>query len=428
MSSIKIKSFLGAKGGVSTHDGADRMAMNLEQGRFAVADGVSRSYQPGVWADILCEAFVKSHAKADENWIEQYAVSQMTSDCHSWAQQSEAFLNNGTEDDKFWLQIIRDKYHYAGATLVGIVFADKLLHYNVLGDSCLFLLNKETGELNSYSTIKEQEGFTNHPDFLWSAGNVVGKSKYGQLALSPGYVLLATDKISEWIIKRYAKDHHLIDYLWSLDSHEAFMSLVEESRKDNSMDDDDVALMIFQIESEVVEGFELLFCDEMVSLVGQETTTPPLELSPSEHISDDSDTAADEAIHGDFSISQPVNDNNIPVQETHEDEDTYSEVNELEQKEEASDNLSHELSSPEVEVMDSDVQALNDNSNSENNTKVEVLSDQNEDPALESRGKLEKKDNRSSYERARIKIRWMLRKAKRFFCSNKSLTTSMSKE
>lgn len=370
MSSIKIKSFLGPKGGVDYHDGEDRFAMNVELGRFAVADGVSQSFLPNLWAEILCEAFVKSQVKADKNWIEEYAVSQMASDCHYWGQQSEAFLSNGTEDENFWLQLKRDKYHYAGSTLVGIVFADKLLHYNVLGDSCLFLYNKGTGKLNSYSTVNEQEGFTNHPDFLWSAGNVVGKSKYGQLPLAPGYVLLATDKISEWIIKRYAQDSHLIERLWSLDSHEAFMSLVEESRSDNSMDDDDVALMIFRIESDVAEGFEVLFCDEMVSLVGQETETLPLEPTPSEHTVDDSEIDMDETVRGDLTNSESVIENNILEQEAHEKGHSSPEINEIEQEEKINDNQPQEAFSLEGIIMDSDVQDPPKISNIDNNTVV----------------------------------------------------------
>lgn len=447
MSSIKIKSFLGPKSGVDYHDGEDRMAMNVKLGRFAVADGVSQSYLPNLWAEILCEAFVKSHVKADADWIEQYAANKMVSDCHFWAQQSEIFLNNGTEDENFWLQIKRDKYHYAGSTLVGIAITKKSLYYNVLGDSCLFLFNQETKELTSYSTVNEQEGFTNRPDFLCSAGNVIGKCKFGQLPLTPGYVLLATDKVSEWIIKRYPQDPHLLEQLWSLDSHEAFISLVEESRRNNSMDDDDVALMIFQIESEIKEGFEVLFCDKMVSLLGQGEATPSLKLAPSENNIEDITTDMDETVCGDLNCSKPINNNYILEHQTHEVEYSSPEINEIEQKEESIAYQSKEAMSFEVEITDCDAQDSDKISDNDINTVDEVLMKKKDESTIEPEFELdENKEQRelgierdledtnasirpqsgmsnnasnqswknySIYETACINIRWILRKVKR---------------
>ena len=450
MSSIKIKAFLGSKSGVDYHDGEDRMAMNVKLGRFAVADGVTQSYLPNLWAEILCEAFVKSHAKADVDWIEQYAADKMVSDCHSWAQQSEIFLNNGTEDENFWLQIKRDKYHYAGSTLVGIAITEKCLYYNVLGDSCLFLFNQETKELTSYSTVNEQEGFTNRPDFLWSAGNVIGKSKFGQLPLKPGYILLATDKISEWIIKSYPQDPHLLEQLWSLDSHEAFISLVEESRRNNSMDDDDVALMIFQIKSDIEEDFEVLFCDKMVSLLGQGEAIPSLKLTPSENNIEDIETDMDETICDDLNSSKPIIENSILEHQTHEVEHPSPEINEIGQKEESIAYQSKETMAFEVEITDCD--ALDSDKISDNNTNTvdeglqkkkyeftiepEFQLDENKEQSeLGIERDLEDTDvsirpqsgmsnnasnqswkNHSIYETACIKIRWMLRKVKRCLC------------
>ena len=70
---IKIKSFLDHKRGVDYWDGADRYAMDLEHGRFAVADGVSHSFLPNLWAGILCESFVNSKIWAEADWIRLYA-------------------------------------------------------------------------------------------------------------------------------------------------------------------------------------------------------------------------------------------------------------------------------------------------------------------------------------------------------------------
>ena len=270
MSLIKIKSFLDHKRGLSYWDGADRNAMNLEQGRFAVADGVSHSFLPNLWAGILCESFVNSKVWAEADWIRLYADNQLTFDCQRWSKMVEATMQNATEDEAFLLQLSRDEFHYAGSTLVGIAIKERSVHYNVLGDSCLFVFDKEAETLVPISTINEGEGFTNRPDYFLSSGKVVGNWKHGQMPLKEGYVFLMTDALSDWLIKEYAQNPAVLDQLWNLNTHDEFMRLVEEARDADVMKDDDVALMMLKIESGEEGGYELLCCDTLESLMAQE--------------------------------------------------------------------------------------------------------------------------------------------------------------
>ena len=267
MEPILIKSFLGHKSGVSYWDGADRSAMNLTLGRFAVADGVSQSYLPNLWANILCNSFVKSEMAPNDDWIGQYAVSQLASDCQMWEEQSEEVFENATEEEAFLLSLSQEEYRYAGTTLVGIALKDHSLFYNVLGDSCLFVYDSDTNNLVSYSTVNEQYGFTNRPDFFYSKGKIVGRWKHGKLPLKPGYLLLMTDALSDWLTKEFNKDCSLIEKLWALKTHEDFMRIVEEARSKNSMKDDDVALLIMKVSSDVADSYELLYADTIESLM-----------------------------------------------------------------------------------------------------------------------------------------------------------------
>lgn len=264
MYSIKIKSFFDHKRGIDYWDGADRSAMNLERGRFAMADGVTHSYLPNLWAEILCESFVNSDAEADEDWIGYYSNSQLNADCQLWRVRSEYTLKNATEEETFLLQLSKDECHYAGSTLVGIAIEDNFVFYNVLGDSCLFVFDKEKKALSSYSTINEKLGFTTTPDFLFSAGKVVGQWKHGSVPLTPGYILLMTDALSEWFTKIFAENPAWIEKLWTLNTHDEFMELVENARDIFSMEDDDVALLMLRIEEG--NGYEVLYCDTMEAL------------------------------------------------------------------------------------------------------------------------------------------------------------------
>ncbi len=269
MCSIKIKSFFDHKRGVDYWDGADRLAMNLERGRFAVADGVSQSFLPNLWAEILCNSFVNSDADAEEDWIGHYSENQLAVDCQLWRERSEDTLRNANEEEAFLLQLSKDEYKFAGSTLVGIVIRDHSVFYNVLGDSCLFVFDKETRSLTSYSTINEQVGFTTAPDYLLSGGKVVGQWRHGSIPLKPGILFLLTDALSEWFTKEYAENPTLVEQLWALDSHKVFMELVEDARETDAMKDDDVALMMLKVEDE----YDVLYCDTMESLIGQQTQT-----------------------------------------------------------------------------------------------------------------------------------------------------------
>lgn len=354
MSSIKIKSFLDHKRGVSYWDGADRSAMNLERGRFAVADGVSQSFLPNLWAEILCDSFVNSDAEAEEDWIGNYSKSQLAADCQLWRERSEETLKNANDDEAFLLQLSKDEYKYAGSTLAGIVIKGHSLFYNVLGDSCLFVFDKEKKKLASYSTINEQEGFTTAPDYFFSAGKVVGQWKHGSIPLKPGYVMLMTDALSEWLTKEYAENPALLEQLWALDSHEAFMELVENARETDAMKDDDVALMMLQIE----DGYDILYCDTMESLVAQQKAddnnpidqndpeTPKEDADDNEEIKPETDEqtiAQEESLENNEEISIPGD----IVDSTH-NIDNVSECHEEQEKPmpDESDNCSTDLFCP----------------------------------------------------------------------------------
>jgi serine/threonine protein phosphatase PrpC len=269
MSIVLIKSFFGHKRGIGYWEGADRIAMNLENGRFAIADGVSQSHLSNLWADILCQAYVNSIAPANNDWIMHYVAENIVYDCQLWEKQSEDVVANATPDKAFLLQMTQEEYQYAGSTLAGITIEQQLLYYHVLGDSCIYIIDSQTGKPIRFSTVKEEEGFTASPDYLSSDGRMIGSPIYGQMPIESCFVILMTDAFSDWFETQYAKDARLMQLLWNLNNHSEFIQFVENARDcdDLKMKDDDVALLMLKIEDNQPTQFEVIHSDYIENLL-----------------------------------------------------------------------------------------------------------------------------------------------------------------
>jgi len=54
---VSIKGFIYYKTAEKYTDCYDRFGINTKTGRFAVSDGVSKSFFPGIWAELLIDSF-----------------------------------------------------------------------------------------------------------------------------------------------------------------------------------------------------------------------------------------------------------------------------------------------------------------------------------------------------------------------------------
>lgn len=270
MFSLQIKAFLGHKRSISEWDGADRLSIDTTGMRFAVSDGVSKSFLPNIWAHILCHTYTTEKTGNDVDWLNNYVTNLLSADAKKWQTAAEAVMASAPPEKAFRLTRARKQYNVAAATLVGIAIENDTVHYDVIGDSCLFVFSKQSGELVTFSTVDEANGFTNTTDCIVSNGQVAGGWKQGQFLLQEGFILLMTDALSDWFLRAYQKDTSIIDRLWFLDSHEQFMTLVEnerdkfdEERQTFSLKDDDVALLMLKVEVGGNGVAEILFIDKL---------------------------------------------------------------------------------------------------------------------------------------------------------------------
>ena len=54
---ISIKGYITSKESELFYDCADRYAYNKSQNKFAISDGVSKSFFPKIWADVLAVSY-----------------------------------------------------------------------------------------------------------------------------------------------------------------------------------------------------------------------------------------------------------------------------------------------------------------------------------------------------------------------------------
>ena len=129
---IKIRGYITHKESEKHIDCADRYAVSTENNRFAIADGVSKSFYPDYWADILVNNFVSleketelSIKECQSKWLEKVAKKATAPDV-KWYTQN-AFV----------------KQEPGLATLVTLRFENNKWFASALGDSFLFFVPKE---------------------------------------------------------------------------------------------------------------------------------------------------------------------------------------------------------------------------------------------------------------------------------------------
>ena len=258
MTDIHFKSYIIGKK-VERDYCEDAWAVNLDCTRFAVADGVSNSFRPELVSSFLVKEFVENDV-AVVDWSKQLSAETGRKLKKSWKEGVKNFLNRfeGFERE---IQELRLQNVGAGAsTFCGVVIntESNSLDYAVLGDSCLFIINKDEkfDILTSCKKHKEGKGwsvdFTNTPACI-QVGNYESVSveswRIGRATLQTGYILLMTDGVSQWFLQELSKgSRDITEYLWSvLDNYEEFTNYVVKCRQEGSPLSDDITVLMIKV-------------------------------------------------------------------------------------------------------------------------------------------------------------------------------------
>lgn len=237
---INIKGFITSKKSELYSDCADNYAFSDEHNKFAISDGVSKSFFPKAWSEILVCKYVNQKKWKDNN--EFIAESQK-----EWQSKIDEIVNQ--PETKWFTKSQYNRKDPALATFVGLEFleSDQKWIAQALGDSFLFFIPKDSTDIEiKLSTKPEPIVFDNFPDYLSSIGNYhKGEKKpvRGE-KIKEGIFYLMTDALAEWFLSNTEQAKQKLD---NIQNQEQFLITVEDERNANRLNDDDSAVLILEL-------------------------------------------------------------------------------------------------------------------------------------------------------------------------------------
>ena len=246
MITLTTTSYITYKEQETIDDCQDAKHENVELGRFAVADGATRSFFPKIWAELLVKNFcVDSFFSFDrKNWKEWlYPIQQ------EWYHRVEERVK---AQNLFYLTNSFNAKDAAVSTFIGVEIDKTKGKWQamIIGDSCLF--NKTASGFNRY-LLEKSEDFTNLPETFVSYADknqFTPVFKSGEIQ-SGDMLILTTDALAKWILEHYESGdlENILTRLEQINSDEQFNHFVNQARyEDVRLDNDDVTLMLISME------------------------------------------------------------------------------------------------------------------------------------------------------------------------------------
>lgn len=237
---VTIKGYITHKETEKYADCADRYAVNTRNNRFAIADGVSKSFFPDYWADILVNHFV---ALEKDN-------SLSINECQAeWLKKVKEKID--TPDIKWYTKNAFIKQEPGLATFVGLRFEKGRWFATALGDSFLFFVSNGNMGFDKWVKLSSKSDpvvFDSFPDYFSSRNKQHGEAKnIDGYALETGTFYLMTDALSEWVFNQKEK---AIEEIRKWHSQEEFERSIAELRSLNVLNNDDSAILIIEIEED----------------------------------------------------------------------------------------------------------------------------------------------------------------------------------
>lgn len=242
---ISVKGFIYHKIAETFEDCFDRYAINTNNHKFSVADGVSKSFFPGIWAELLVNSFVDSPERFNQiNNNELFKLQK------KWLEQVTEIVRRPNQ--KYFVQNLFVQGKSAAATFVGLQFykENHVLYWEAtaLGDSFLFFIpNTLTNISDQFSEViflssKKTLEFDNFPDFFDSRALVTkGRVNTKGGLLRAGRFFLMTDALSEWFI---AEKQNALEEILGWNTQKQFEKRISALRSHDLQNDDSAILII----------------------------------------------------------------------------------------------------------------------------------------------------------------------------------------
>lgn len=247
---VSIKGFITCKSAEQYIDCADNYDVNENSHRFSVSDGVSKSFFPKVWSEILVTQFVE---RTDLTENELIKVCQ-----EEWQRKIDEIVS--LPDTKWFTKSQYNRKDPALATFVGLQFfvKEKKWSATAQGDSFLFFVPNNfkdyQKELLKLSSKAEPIIFDNFPDYLTSIGEShKGRAKEKGGSLKNGTFYLMTDALAEWFLK---EGENAIGKILVWQSQSDFERFIIQAIDENQLTNDDCAILIIELSEVNKNGIE----------------------------------------------------------------------------------------------------------------------------------------------------------------------------
>ncbi|MBY0525968.1 MAG: hypothetical protein K2R98_21420 [Gemmataceae bacterium] len=227
-------------------DCEDAAAVDLQRGRFAIADGTSESSRAGLWAQMLVDEFVQTPAPQPGAWLPAVQLR--------WSKEVAARpcdIATAT-----WYVETR-RLQGAFATFLGLVVEEtrwlkrKRWRALAIGDSCVFQVRD--GQLRKSFPVARSEDFGNTPDLLGSSSDAQGKELKKKVLGQKGdwcpqdRLWLMTDALAQWFLREHeidGKPWETLEMILRAPVPEtAFIDRIELLRNRQQLRNDDVTLV-----------------------------------------------------------------------------------------------------------------------------------------------------------------------------------------
>ena len=270
---IKIKAFITHKKAEKFEDCQDSFAIDKENLSIAIADGISQSIFPKKWADLLTTTFVKNpdfmlNTEEDINSLRE-----------KWWLYFHEELERQQKDGVPTVWLLENCYNNkksAGATFAGIRFGidNKVVNYEILGDSCLIVIKNDQIK-RIISSKPDGEAFDNYPDYIDSNELIgtKGSPNIGKVPFSDfNKIFLVTDALSDKFNEEEKiadQGRSIIEKLSKIEKQEEFEELVDALRNDGMSNDDTTFVCINKDTDDSME-FEVVFETPLDELIAKE--------------------------------------------------------------------------------------------------------------------------------------------------------------
>lgn len=280
---MQINSFITHKRGASVNSIQDSIAIDVEKGRFALSDGVSDSVLPEIWADILTHAYIS----VDD--IQQFPPEGLQ---QVFLSQKDTYVSTLDREQRYIQKLIEKHFQTGAATFVGIELHKDVLSWQVIGDSCLFVMpdDEPLQCICSNPSHIDEEGqliveFDNFPHQIHSDGSMHGKWIKGNRPFKTGCILMMSDAMSAWFVRQLNQGNSPLDQLNAITDNDDFESFVEEQCRQGSLESDDESVIIIKVGSDLESSNE-----SVTATIQADNTNDVAEIASTEALTDSEST------------------------------------------------------------------------------------------------------------------------------------------